>query len=45
MPGAPASAAANAPFRRESVVRASVRSAFQTLQSCRVRSGGVTPGV
>ncbi len=45
MPGAPASLAAKRALRSASVMRASQRSAFHTLHSWRVRSGGVTPGV
>ena len=45
MPGSPASFAANSALRAASVVAAIVRSAFHRLQSCRVLSGGVTPGV
>ena len=43
-PGAPASAEAKRPIRSDSTVAATVRSAFQTLQSWRVRSGGVVAG-
>jgi len=43
-PGTPASAAPNSALRSASTVAASVRSAFQTLQSWRVRSGGVVAG-
>ena len=43
-PGRPASAAPNAAMRSASTVRASVWSAFQTLHSWRVRSGGVVCG-
>ncbi len=44
-PAAPVRRAANAAFLLESVTAATVLSDFQTLHSCRVRSGGVTPAM
>ena len=43
-PGSPASRAPNDAIRSASTVAASVVSAFQTLQSWRVRSGGLVAG-